>query len=180
MSAAETADLLCLVSVSQRRYAACGVRGAEELRLPHVSISRLHEQLQHSSSVRLENQSRHGGSQHLDSQSRHASIRDLSSGPVNGAHATREEGGVTPWALQTWSFQMKHTLKTFFLHMGIKRASCNRPASPDTTLDADTAGTLGKLAYRRHFSINRVTLRAFDILSLFNTVSKHLLLYVQT
>ncbi|MCJ8743491.1 hypothetical protein PDJAM_G00094700 [Pangasius djambal] len=85
------------------RYTACSVRGAEELRLPHVSVSRLHEQLQQSSTVRLESQSRHGGSQRLDSQSRHASIRDLSSaqlaaqsGPVNGIHSVTEDGGATP------------------------------------------------------------------------------------
>ncbi|XP_026802664.1 frizzled-3a isoform X2 [Pangasianodon hypophthalmus] len=85
------------------RYTACSVRGAEELRLPHVSVSRLHEQLQQSSTVRLESQSRHGGSQRLDSQSRHASTRDLSSaqlaaqsGPVNGIHSVTEEGGATP------------------------------------------------------------------------------------
>ncbi|XP_058234865.1 frizzled-3a isoform X2 [Hemibagrus wyckioides] len=85
------------------RYTSCNFRGAEELRLPHVSASRLHEQLQQSSAVRLESQSRHGGSQHLDSQSRHGSIRDLSSvqlasqsGPVNGVHSVTEEGGATP------------------------------------------------------------------------------------
>ncbi|XP_060722858.1 frizzled-3a isoform X2 [Tachysurus vachellii] len=85
------------------RYTSCNFHGAEELCLPHISASRLHEELQQSSAVRLESQSRHGGSQRLDSQSRHGSIRDLSSSqlasqsvPVNAIHSVTEENGATP------------------------------------------------------------------------------------
>ncbi|XP_027009397.1 frizzled-3a isoform X1 [Tachysurus fulvidraco] len=85
------------------RYTSCNFHGAEELCLPHISASRLHEELQQSSAVRLESQSRHGGSQRLDSQSRHGSIRDLSSSqppsqsvPVNAIHSVTEESGATP------------------------------------------------------------------------------------